>query len=138
MGWTEDVAGGLADVLSHKFERDGVVVAVAAIDENDTAVVGAPAGRSRIRRFEIGSVAKTMTATLLALFAGRGRLGLDDEIGRWLAAGPHGGLTVLQFATHTSGLPASGPSRRAGRMDRRSCGRVTALSMRRGTCGRRV
>lgn len=68
-------------------------------------------------RFEIGSVTKTMTATLLAPLAGRGRLGLDDEIGRWIAAGPNGGLTILQVATHTSGLPALGPSRQAGRMD---------------------
>ena len=94
MGWTEDVVGWLADVLSRKFERDGVVVAVAAVDESDTAVVGAPAGMEPDSRFEIGSVTKVMTATLLALLAGRGRLGLDDEIGQWLAAGLNGGLTV--------------------------------------------
>ena len=99
MGWTEAVAGGLADVLSRKFERDGVVVAVAAVDESDTAVVGALAGMEPDSRFEIGSVTKLMTATLLALLAGRGRLGLDDEIGQRLAAGLNGGLTVLQLAT---------------------------------------
>ena len=117
MGWTGDVADALAGVLSNKFDRDGVVVAVAAIDESDTSVVLSPAGADPDSRFEIGSVTKTMTATLVALMAGRGRLAIGDQIGRWLAAGPHGGLTILQLATHTSGLPAVGSSRRVGRVD---------------------
>ena len=117
MGWTTDVTDALADVLSDKFGRDDVVVAAAAIDESDTRVVLAPAGADPDSRFEIGSVTKTMTATLLALMAGRGRLRIDDEIGRWLAAGRNGGLTILQLATHTSGLPTVGLSRRMGRVD---------------------
>ncbi len=62
-------------------------------------------------RFEIGSVTKTMTAAMIALSAVRGRLALDDPIGRWLDAGPNAELTVRELATHNSGLPAVGPSR---------------------------
>jgi serine-type D-Ala-D-Ala carboxypeptidase/endopeptidase len=67
---------------------------------------GAPADG----RFEIGSVTKTMTATLLALLAADGTLNLDDEAGRWLRAGPNGAITLRQLATHTSGLPAVAPN----------------------------
>lgn len=117
MGWTEDGAGALTGVVREKFDHEGVVVGAAAVDESDTTIVLSPAGADPDSRFEIGSVTKTMTATLLALLAGRGRLGLDDEIGRWLAAGSNGGLTILELATHTSGLPSVGPSRREGRTD---------------------
>jgi CubicO group peptidase (beta-lactamase class C family) len=51
-----------------------------------------------------------MTATLLALLAADGRLRLDDEAGRWLSAGPNGGITLRQLATHTSGLPRLAPN----------------------------
>ena len=46
-----------------------------------------------------------MTAALLASLVGDGVLALDDEIGRWLDAGPNGSITLEQIATHTSGLP---------------------------------
>jgi CubicO group peptidase (beta-lactamase class C family) len=61
-------------------------------------------------RFEIGSVTKTMTATLVTLLEADGMLRLDDDIGRWLSAGANGGITVRQLATHTSGLPRLAPN----------------------------
>ena len=61
-------------------------------------------------RFEIGSITKTMTAALLASLVGDGVLALDDEIGRWLDAGPNGNITLEQLATHTSGLPRLAPN----------------------------
>jgi CubicO group peptidase (beta-lactamase class C family) len=61
-------------------------------------------------RFEVGSVTKTMTATLLALLAADGSLRLDDEVGRWLPAGANAGISLRQLATHTSGLPRLAPS----------------------------
>jgi D-alanyl-D-alanine-carboxypeptidase/D-alanyl-D-alanine-endopeptidase len=56
-------------------------------------------------RFEIGSIVKTMTATLLATFVVDDTLALDDPIGTWIDAGPCATVTLHQLATHTSGLP---------------------------------
>lgn len=60
--------------------------------------------------FEIGSVTKTVTATLLAVMVGQGRVRLDDEIGAWIDAGDCGRITLEQLATHTSGLPRLSPA----------------------------
>jgi CubicO group peptidase (beta-lactamase class C family) len=92
MSWPADAERALARAVGG---------AVAAIDGSTTVCT------LDDRRFEIGSVTKTMTATVLALLAGEGVLGLDDEIGAWLPAGGH--VTVRQLATHTSGLPATPP-----------------------------
>ncbi|HEX3648843.1 MAG TPA: serine hydrolase domain-containing protein [Pseudonocardiaceae bacterium] len=83
--------------------------AVAAIDRDTTVITPDD------RRFEIGSVTKTMTATVLAQLVGAGVLRLDDEIGRWLSAGANGTITVRQLATHTSGLPSTPPGLSGGR-----------------------
>ncbi len=59
-------------------------------------------------RFELGSVTKAMTGSLLARMAAQGRLGLDDAVERWLpqlAGTPAGRLTLRSLATHRSGLP---------------------------------
>jgi CubicO group peptidase (beta-lactamase class C family) len=58
-----------------------------------------------------------MTATVLASLAADGVLGLEDPIGRWLSAGPHGEMTIRQLATHTSGLPAVAPNRQSVQAD---------------------
>jgi serine-type D-Ala-D-Ala carboxypeptidase/endopeptidase len=68
--------------------------------------------------FEIGSVTKTLTATLLADMALRGELTLDDPIAKHLPPGatvpPRAGreITLLDLVTHTSGLPRD-PNNRA-------------------------
>lgn len=60
--------------------------------------------------FEIGSITKTFTATLLAYLAQTQQLSLDDPITNFLpdsvAANPHlRSITLQQLANHTSGLP---------------------------------
>ena len=60
--------------------------------------------------FEIGSISKTFTATLLAYLDQTGMLSVDDSITRYLpdsvAANPDlQRITLLQLANHTSGLP---------------------------------
>ena len=60
--------------------------------------------------FEIGSISKTFTATLLAYLAQTGLLSVDDTITRYLpdsvAANPDlQRITLKQLANHTSGLP---------------------------------
>src|ERR1700759_2650430 len=64
----------------------GTVIAVACIDDAETVIQVNPGDTPADGRFEVGSVTKTMTATLLALLAADGSLRLDDEAGRWLPA----------------------------------------------------
>ncbi len=61
--------------------------------------------------FEIGSVTKTFTTTLLADMVSRGLVGLDDPVAKYLPKGvtlpERGGkqITLLDLATQRSGLP---------------------------------
>lgn len=64
--------------------------------------------------FEIGSITRTFTGTMLADMARRGEVNLDDPVSRYLPehisvpsrAGRH--ITLGHLATHTSGLPMIG------------------------------
>jgi CubicO group peptidase (beta-lactamase class C family) len=60
--------------------------------------------------FEIGSVTKVFTATLLADAVTRGVVKLDDDVARCLPpeVKTPGPITFAQLATHTSGLPRLG------------------------------
>jgi serine-type D-Ala-D-Ala carboxypeptidase/endopeptidase len=111
MTWAKQAAQTLAETLGGWFTADGVIAATAAVDAAETVVAASPPDLPADGRFEVGSVTKTMTATVLASLVADGTLGLDDPIGRWLSAGPHGEITVRQLATHTSGLPAVAPNR---------------------------
>ncbi|UCZ56974.1 beta-lactamase family protein [Desulfurispirillum indicum] len=56
--------------------------------------------------FEVGSVGKLFTTTLLALLVQRGELGLTDPVSRFFPQFPWAAnMTLHQLATHTSGLP---------------------------------
>lgn len=61
--------------------------------------------------FEIGSITKTFTASLLADMVGRGEVQLDDPVASYLPSSmrvpTRGGreISLLDLATHTSGLP---------------------------------
>ncbi len=69
----------------------------------------APATDSTI--FEIGSVSKVLTGTLLADMVIRGEVSLDDPVRRYLPPTVHvpsrasRAITLRDLATHTSGLP---------------------------------
>jgi CubicO group peptidase (beta-lactamase class C family) len=62
-------------------------------------------------RYEIGSISKTFTATLLADMVSQQRVGLDDPINRYLPDSipvlqrDSAVVTVRMLANHTSGLP---------------------------------
>ena len=49
-----------------------------------------------------------MTAQVLAALVVDGTVTLDDPIGTWLDGGDNGAITLLELATHTSGLPRMG------------------------------
>lgn len=114
MSWAEITVRELIATLRSGLPR-GAAIAVAAVD--------ADSGRSRTdgapddARFEIGSITKTMTGTVLASLVDDGIVELRDEIGRWLDAGPNGDITVGELATHTSGLPRLSPSHLPGAPD---------------------
>lgn len=56
--------------------------------------------------FEIGSVGKTFTSTLLALLVRDGLVGLDDRVGHYCPDYPFGhSVTLRDLASHTAGLP---------------------------------
>jgi CubicO group peptidase (beta-lactamase class C family) len=102
-------------------DRTGACVAAAVIDQevHRTVVCANPAERRALdgpRAFEIGSVSKTMTASLLADLIDQGKLQLSDPVARYLPPGTavptFAGAPILleHLVTHTSGLPRM-PSR---------------------------
>jgi len=117
MAWSTDTARPLTEAFNGAIGAPGTVIAVACVDDAGTVIQVNPGDIPAEGRFEVGSVTKTMTATLLALLAADGSLRLDDEIGRWLPAGANAGITVRQLATHTSGLPRLAPNMRLPTVD---------------------
>ena len=81
-----------------------------AVIDGDT-VAYAHFGASDDTTYEIGSITKTFTGTVLADMVRRGEVGLDDPVARYLPAGVRvpslngRAITLLDLATHTSGLP---------------------------------
>lgn len=64
--------------------------------------------------FEIGSITKTFTSTLLAYYVNEGKLKLNDPITKYLpdsVASNHNlqAITLQQLSNHTSGLPSLPP-----------------------------
>jgi CubicO group peptidase (beta-lactamase class C family) len=109
--WTSRVAGTLAAAVTDR----APAVAVIAADVAGTEIV--TAGCAPGDGFEIGSLTKTMTGTLLADAVIGGQVSLDDPVGRWLDAGENADITLGELATHTSGLPRLSPSHLTGTAD---------------------
>ncbi|WP_410874064.1 serine hydrolase domain-containing protein [Nocardia sp. A7] len=65
--------------------------------------------------FRIGSLTKTMVATVVLMLVGEGRLSIDDTVEQWLPNMLHGNgndgssITVRQLLQHTSGIHESPP-----------------------------
>jgi D-alanyl-D-alanine-carboxypeptidase/D-alanyl-D-alanine-endopeptidase len=98
-------------------EKDHVARSFQCADDQDAARIGPDVA------FEIGSVSKTMTATLLAELILQGKGSLDDTLASWLPPGTqvpdYQGQPILlrHVVTHTSGLPALPSRLGATRMD---------------------
>lgn len=101
-------------------DRSGACMAVAVIDARvSRAFVCAnrkqPSRIGADSAFEIGSISKTMTGTLLAEMINDGKASLDDPLAAWLPNGTQTpsfeGQPILlrHIVTHTSGLPALPP-----------------------------
>lgn len=113
---TSLVAGRVHEILDEHTRRHvGVVVGVSRRGESWTVARGRT-GADRLSApredtiFEIGSITKVFTATLLALLVEERAVAFDDPVNRYLPADarlPSRGrpITLLDLATHTSGLP---------------------------------
>jgi CubicO group peptidase (beta-lactamase class C family) len=99
-------------------DKIGVGRADGIVDEHNTQVVccgkldnGTDADVNGDTLFEIGSVTKVFTALLLQDMVDRGEMKLDDPVQKYLPGSVkmpmyHGKqITLLDLATHTSGLP---------------------------------
>ena len=98
--------------------KQSVGMVVGLIDEDGTRVIGY--GRSHTEGghavhggtiYEIGSISKVFTTTVLADMVRRGEVGLTDPVSRYIPADvripTRGGreITLQDLATHRSGLP---------------------------------
>jgi D-alanyl-D-alanine-carboxypeptidase/D-alanyl-D-alanine-endopeptidase len=110
----------ILSLLKDRIDRAkrGVGIVVGVVDEHGRRFVSyGVMDRASQRKvdadtlFEIGSITKTFTATLLADMVVRGEVKLDEPVSKYLpptvkplrAGGKD--ITLLQLATHTSGLP---------------------------------
>lgn len=118
----EDFTNALRAYLQHRVEvekRDpGIVVGI--VDEHGSRIVscgtldnGTDQQANGDTVFEIGSITKTFTGLLLQEMVERGEMRLDDPVAKYLPNSVkmpiRNGkeITLLQLATHTSGLPTS-------------------------------
>jgi D-alanyl-D-alanine carboxypeptidase len=100
--------------LASRIVAAGMPGAVVLVRDRSGTRVGAAgfADLARQRRmqpeveFRIGSVTKSLVATLVLQLAARGTLRLDDSVERWLPGRvPNGGaITLRRLLNHTSGL----------------------------------
>ena len=110
-------------ILQNFIERDhwGVGMVVGIVDERGTRIIsygkldnGDSPEVDGDTLFEIGSITKTFTTLLLQDMVERGEMKLDDPVEKYLPATvkvPNWKgrkITLLDLATHTSGLPREG------------------------------
>jgi CubicO group peptidase (beta-lactamase class C family) len=55
--------------------------------------------------FRIGSLSKSFSAMLILQLQQSGKLTLQDSVGKFIKGYRHGGITIQQLLTHTSGIP---------------------------------
>jgi CubicO group peptidase (beta-lactamase class C family) len=111
-----DIRAILADRIDTQHRNVGIAIGI--VDANGRRFVSygnfsvkdaRPVGNDTI--FEIGSLTKVFTSTILADMVQRGEVSLDDPVAKYLPADvkmpQRGGkqITLIDLATHTSGLP---------------------------------
>jgi D-alanyl-D-alanine-carboxypeptidase/D-alanyl-D-alanine-endopeptidase len=109
------------DAIHRRYAREIAGICIGAIDQQTSAVkCYGRVSRGSSRRadpttlFQIGSLSKTFTATLLALRVSGGAVRLSDPVRQYLPPGDRraqvpSSMTLLDLADHYSGLPRSTP-----------------------------
>lgn len=94
----------------------GVAVVIAKGDDQQIAMVSGRDPLTDASLFDVGSITKTLVATLLADMVERGEVKLTTTVADLVEAstGPCGPVTLEELATHTSGLPRLPPNLRVG------------------------
>jgi serine-type D-Ala-D-Ala carboxypeptidase/endopeptidase len=109
-----DAESQLAAAMQHHL-LDGIAIGILRDGQSYLRLAGA--GVEAESRFEIGSVTKVYTAELLAILAERGVVRLEDAVAKYLPTrirrelDPRS-ITLLDLATHRSGLPRLPPNLR--------------------------
>jgi CubicO group peptidase (beta-lactamase class C family) len=102
-GWLSAEAAGFSGVVL--VGRDAAIDAEVAFGRADAAT---PRDNLRTTRFNLGSITKTFTAIAIAQLVERGRLALDDILGKWLPDYPDRDaarrITIRQLLSHRSGV----------------------------------
>ena len=110
-GIDEAVARVKESLDVYSYSSTGIVVRVRVGEQARTLVFGLASREPRRRlrasdTFQIGSVTKMMTATLVLQAVARGQLALDDTVDHWLPdlLDQGGEATLEQLLSHRSGL----------------------------------
>src|SRR5579862_4159035 len=101
----EAVASQLSALVDHGAVASVAFAVVAGTDVRSGGFGGVGADSV----FQIGSVTKAFTGLLLADSAARGEVNLSDPGTDYLPAASPGQVTLVELATHTSGLPRLPP-----------------------------
>jgi CubicO group peptidase (beta-lactamase class C family) len=118
--WAAPSDAAIDQILNERIDaqKQGVGIVVGLIDAHGRRIIAEgsfdqvddrPVGRDTI--FEMGSITKVFTATLLTLAVERGEVKLDDPVAKYLPAGVHvperdgKQITLRDLAMHVSGLP---------------------------------
>ncbi len=94
-------SGGFPGVIARVISPVGIWTGTAG-----TAVEGEDRPITASDHTRIGSLTKTMTATILLQLVQDGRVSLDDPISEYVPDAPNGNATVRQVADMTSGIPS--------------------------------
>jgi serine-type D-Ala-D-Ala carboxypeptidase/endopeptidase len=104
-----DFVEAVASQLSALVERGEVASIAFAVVAGTDVHSGGFGGVDTDSVFQIGSVTKAFTGLLLADSATRGEVKLSDPGTDYLPGTPPGQVTLVELATHTSGLPRLPP-----------------------------
>lgn len=117
-----EIMEGLGQAFLERPENVGVVIGALYDGKREIVALGQDSKREDAQPvdgetlFEIGSISKPLTSLLLAEAVRRGELTLDDPLAKFLPPEvkvpkvDHQEITLLQLATHHSGLPRVPPT----------------------------
>ncbi|MCE4267291.1 beta-lactamase family protein [Rhodococcus globerulus] len=105
-------------VINEQMEEMGIPGLVAIVASPDRGTYKVAAGVANIdtnepmkveNHFRIGSISKTLTATVVLQLAQEGKLGLDDALAPYFPTLDTNGATIRQALNMTSGIPTYTP-----------------------------